>query len=106
MGGGGTKNLQNFSIQANKHLHIEIEMKAKWCCCQGQMWAETRDNAVTSGLLSSTIEKLDLHKNDKCLIAAHNSQQFMVKCGVMILHVSQLSGEKPSGCQWPLTFAA
>ncbi len=32
--------------------HLNVEMKAKLCCCHSEMLAETRDNAVTSGLWS------------------------------------------------------
>ncbi len=29
---------------------LNSEMNAKWCCCLGEMGAETREMAVTSGL--------------------------------------------------------
>jgi hypothetical protein len=47
---------------------------------------------VVCGL--STIEKHDLHNNDKMSDGCVCSQQFMMKRGVKRLRVSQLSGEK------------
>jgi hypothetical protein len=35
-----------------QHLHVNSEMKDKWCCCCSEMGAETQDIAVMSGFWS------------------------------------------------------
>ncbi len=42
---------------------LNYEMNAKWCCCLGEMGAETQEMAVTRRYDLSRVEKLDLLKN-------------------------------------------
>jgi hypothetical protein len=46
--GWDKKSAATFSNQVN--TTVNSEMNAKWLCCLGEMGAETREMAVTSGL--------------------------------------------------------
>jgi hypothetical protein len=51
-GVGGIKNQQRHFYKPGRYniCTLNSEMKAKWRCSRGEMGAETRDNAVLSGL--------------------------------------------------------
>jgi hypothetical protein len=59
--------ISNDIFQTGKYnsCTLNSEMNAKWRCCLGEMGAETREMAVTSGCDLSKAEKLDLHKNGR-----------------------------------------
>jgi hypothetical protein len=64
-GGGAGQKIGNdiFHPWQIQHLHVEFRDESQWRCCCGKMGAATGDNAITSGLGLSTIEKHDLHRN-------------------------------------------
>jgi hypothetical protein len=51
---GGTKKSATTFFKPGKYYNCTLnsEINARWCCCLGEMGAETREMAVTRGLCS------------------------------------------------------